>query len=141
MSFVLDASVALRWYCGDGSEVDAAYAMRVLESLGEGTAVVPSIWGLELANVIAKTEAQGLAPEARSVRFLALVRSLGIVCDEQTHERACSETLNLARRYQLSAYDAAYLELALRLSLPLATLDGGLRVAVNRAGGCVYAWS
>jgi predicted nucleic acid-binding protein len=74
--------------------------------------------GLEVANVIAKAEAKGVVTEARSEAFLEMLKGVEIIADTTTFSRALSETLQLARRYCLSAYDAAYLELALREGLP-----------------------
>jgi len=134
VSFVLDASVALLWLVPDTNPAGVAYASAVLRTLKESQALVPSIWPLEVANVIAKIEAKNIATEADSQRFIALLRRLDIVTDPVTVERALGDTLNLARRYRLSAYDAAYLELALRASQPLATLDAGLAKAATLAG-------
>jgi predicted nucleic acid-binding protein len=91
-------------------------------------------WGLELANVIAKTESRGGLPAARSHAFLNSIDAAPIVCDSATYARALRETLELARRYRLSAYDASYLELSLRSGIPLATLDADLRRAAGTAG-------
>ncbi|HLB31911.1 MAG TPA: type II toxin-antitoxin system VapC family toxin [Gammaproteobacteria bacterium] len=134
MNFVLDNSIAMRWYFGDGKPADLAYAARVLEILKSAEARVPDIWSLEVANVLARAEAKGLVTEARSEVFIGLLSRLNIVIDGETSNRAWGSTLQLARRYQLSAYDAAYLELALRDGLPLATLDANVMKAARRAG-------
>lgn len=136
MRFVLDNSVAMRWLFGDGSEHDLAYAGHVLDVLADpdAQAVVPSVWHLEVANVIARAEARGLITEARSLKFLGLLEGLAVTTDAETAHHAPGGTLQLARRFSLSAYDAAYLELALRQGLPLATLDAGLRQAADKAG-------
>ena len=76
--------------------------------------------------------------EADSQRFIVLLGQLNIVTDPATAGRALGDTLNLARRYKLSAYDAAYLELALRTGHPLATLDAGLAKATALAGVAVF---
>lgn len=134
MSFVLDNSVAMCWLLNDGRPGDVAYSLKVLECLKTTHAVVPSLWSLEAANVIAKIESKGLMQEARTQAFVATLLRLNIVVDKATAAPTLGETLNLARRYKLSAYDAAYLELALRDGLPLATLDGDLMKAANKAG-------
>jgi predicted nucleic acid-binding protein len=134
MSFVLDNSVAMCWLLNDGRPSDVAYAAKVLESLKKTHAVVPALWALEAANVIAKVESKGLLAEARTQAFVATLGRLNIVVDKSTATHALGETLNLARRYKLSAYDAAYLELALRDGLPLATLDADLAKAARKAG-------
>lgn len=134
MSFVLDNSVTMRWCFGDGKPSELAYAAGILDTLRGTSAQVPSIWGLEVANVLARAEDRGLITEARSEAFLALLRRLRIEADVETFAQSLGSTLQLARRYRLSSYDAAYLELALRGSLALATLDEDLRKAAKRAG-------
>jgi predicted nucleic acid-binding protein len=136
MRFVLDNSVTMRWLFGDGSEADLAYATRILQLLEseETEALVPCLWHLEVGNVIVRAEAKGLIPEARSAEFLGLLNDMAIVTDDETVVHARGGTLRLARRFGLSTYDAAYLELALRNGLPLATLDADLRTAVSRTG-------
>jgi predicted nucleic acid-binding protein len=90
--------------------------------------------GLEVANVIARAEAKGLVTEARSGAFLEMLQGVDIDVDPATFAQALSDTLQLARRYKLSSYDASYLELALRLGMPLATLDEDLQKAAKKAG-------
>jgi len=138
MSFVLDASVALLWLAPGSNPDGVDYASAALRSLRASQAVVPSLWALETANVIARLEARGVATEADCQRFIALLARLDIVTDQATAAHALSDTLNLARRYKLSAYDAAYLELALRTGLPLATLDADLAKATAAAGVAVF---
>jgi predicted nucleic acid-binding protein len=137
MRFVLDNSVAMRWLFADGSEADLAYAAHVLELLvqEEGEAVVPALWPLEVGNVIVRAEAKGFIPEARSTEFLGLLDDMAIAVDSHTAAHALHDTMQLARRFRLSTYDASYLELALREGLPLATLDADLRSALTTTGG------
>lgn len=134
MNFVLDNSVTMRWFFGDGKPQELAYAGAVLEAMKDASAAVPVVWGLEVANVIAKAESQGLVTEARSEAFLEMLKGVEIHPDTATFSQALSDTLQIARRYRLSAYDAAYLELALREGLPLATLDEDLQKAAKKAG-------
>lgn len=134
MRFVLDASVALLWLVPGTNPAGVDYAEATLVSLKDAQAVVPSLWALEVANVVAKLEAKAIVTEADSQRYVALLGQLHIVTDPATATHALGDTLNLARRYRLSAYDAAYLELALRTGLPLATLDAGLAKAAATAG-------
>lgn len=134
MTFVLDNSVTMRWFFGDGRPHELAYARDVLEAMKQASALVPVTWALEAANVIARAEAAKLVTEARSKTFIEMLDALDIVADTATFSQALSDTLHLARRYRLSSYDASYLELALREGLPLATLDGDLRRAADRAG-------
>ena len=134
MNFVLDNSAVMRWYFGDGSAADLEYASRVLDSMADAKALVPGVWGLEVANVLARAEAKGLTSEARSETFLGMLNRMDIGTDGATSAQALSGILHLARRYGLSSYDASYLELAMREDLPLATLDDDLRRAAERAG-------
>jgi len=134
LSFVLDNSVTMRWCFGDGKASDLAYASKVLDAMHDSYALVPSIWGLEVANVLARAESQKFITEARSEAFLARLRRLQIETDPETFTQSLTATLQIARRYRLSSYDAAYLELALREGLPLATLDADLRKAAKQAG-------
>ncbi len=134
MNFVLDNSVTMRWFFGDGKPQELAYAGNVLDAMKTASALVPATWGLEVANVIAKSEAKGLVTEARSGAFLEMLEGVDIEEDTATFAHALVDTLQLARRYKLSAYDASYLELALRSGLPLATLDEDLHKAAKKAG-------
>jgi predicted nucleic acid-binding protein len=135
VTFVLDASVALSWLLEDAG-AGQAYAVATFNTLAGPTAQahVPVTWGLEIANVIAKSEARGVLVPSRSQAFIAALRAAPIVCDPETDSKAFNETLQLARRYVLSSYDASYLELALRMAQPLATLDEALRRAGQKAG-------
>ena len=123
MSFVLDTSVTMRWFFGDGKPSELTYAAKVLDALKTDDAIVPVTWGLEVANVIARAEAKELVTEARSGAFLDMLDGVNIETDAATFTHALSDTLQLARRYKLSAYDASYLELALRRGIALATLQ------------------
>ena len=136
MRFVLDNSVTMRWLFGDGSAADLSYAEHVLAVLeGEGNvAVVPGIWALEVGNVVVRAEARALVFEARSAEFLGTLQEMAVQVDGHTTSHALADTLQLARRFELSSYDAAYLELALRQGLAIATLDADLRRAAAQAG-------
>jgi predicted nucleic acid-binding protein len=134
MSFVLDNSVTMRWFFGDGKPVELIYASKVLDALKAESALVPATWGLEVASVIARAEAKSLVTEARSGAFLEMLDGLDIESDAATFAHALSDTLQLARRYKLSSYDASYLELAVRLGMPLASLDENLQKAAKKAG-------
>lgn len=136
MSFVLDASVTMAWLLQDASAKDQAYALAALRELGapDASAEVPVTWSLEVANVIARCEARGLLTAAQAQSFVGLLHDLPIEPDHETYAHALRNTLDLARRYGLSSYDASYLELALRRGLPLATFDKDLLKAAQRAG-------
>ena len=128
---VLDASVALAWCFKN--EATAA-ADTVLERLATETASVPAIWHLEIANVLVMSERRRRITPANSTEFIALLETLVIVVDEDTPSRAFGRVLDLAREERLTAYDAAYLELAMRLGLPLASKDADLCDAAERLG-------
>ena len=134
MNFVLDNSVTMRWFFGDGKPQELAYVGKVLDLMKVANAIVPATWGLEVANVIARAEAKALVTEARSGAFLEMLDGVSIEVDTATFAHALGATLQLARRYKLSAYDASYLELALRRGIPLATLDEDLQKAAKKAG-------
>lgn len=133
MAFVLDCSVGISW-CMDDENND--YANWVLVWLSEGSleAVVPSIWWLEIVNVLVVAERRERTTELRTAEALSMLRSLPIVVDANTVQQSTGATLELARQYRLAAYDAAYLELALREELPLATIDNRLAEAARDCG-------
>lgn len=136
MTLVLDASVTMTWLLGDAKPSDHAYASDVLATMArpDASATVPVTWGLEVSSVLARAEARGLTTEAQGEAFLEMLAGVTIEPDAATFGNALSGTLQLARRYGLSAYEASYLELALRAGLPLATLDGDLAKAASKAG-------
>lgn len=101
--------------------------------------MVPSIWHLELGNVFAGAERAGRISESQLTAYLEIIRQLPIVTDTKTGSRALREVLALARREGLTTYDAAYLELSLRLNLPLATRDTLLAAAAKNLGVNIIA--
>jgi predicted nucleic acid-binding protein len=136
MKFVLDNSIAMRWLLNDREPSTQDHARKVLDLLIEGgTALVPNLWALEAANVIVKALKKGTVTQADASQFIALLGELDIQPDAQTHDHALGDTLSLAKQYGLSSYDAAYLELALRKGIPLATVDKELGDAASKAGG------
>ena len=136
MAFVLDASVTIRWLTKDGSIADLSYANFILDKFLEpNTKVhVPSHWPLEVSNVMLRAMRLGHVDDAASENFLYIIEIASILIDIATAKHAFGDTLNLARLYHLTPYDAAYLELAIRHALPLATLDKDLRRAAEKAG-------
>jgi len=134
--FVLDCSVTVAW-CFE-SQADA-YTKGVLGQLGVSQASVPSLWPFEVANALAVGERRNKLTKAETERFLAILVGLPIMMEEQAHHRALDRTLSLARELALSAYDAAYLELAMREGLPLATRDGQLKKAARAVGVSLFA--
>jgi predicted nucleic acid-binding protein len=130
MRFVLDASVTLAWCFEDAASSIADYALGILGSGGQ--AVVPSLWRLELANGLVMAERRQRMTEADTTRFLCLLEGLPI--EVISDYRDAASMVTLARAHGLTAYDAAYLEVALRTGVPLATLDGQLSRAAKAAG-------
>ena len=129
--FVLDGSVTLAWYFKDEAD---AYADGVAARFPGVQAVVPVIWPLEVANAVVMGERRKRSTEAQAAKWLGYLASLPIAVDDESNVRAWNDVLNLARTTNLSAYDAAYLELALRRGLRLATLDDRLKAAASALG-------
>jgi predicted nucleic acid-binding protein len=131
VSLVLDSSAALAWIYPDEA-TDAV--QQVFEMVAENGALVPALWRLEVANSLTVAVRRGrIAVEFRNAA-LADLALLDIATDPQTDAYAWTTTLNLADRFRLTLYDAAYLELAHRRSLPLASLDQELRAAGRALG-------
>lgn len=131
MQFVLDCSVAISWCLVDEND---NYANAILAIMPDCEAFVPGIWSLEVANTLLVAERRNRMTQEQSKLAIALLQSLLIYVDEATESNALSSTLVLGRQEGLAAYDAAYLELAIRLQLPLATLDSRLAEAATRRG-------
>jgi len=127
-SFVIDNSVVLMWCFKDETN---RYADAILDSLEVSTAVVPSICPLELANALLVAERRKRLSKADSARFITLLAELPIIIEQEPPERMLKDILTLAREYQISSYDASYLDLAMRKGLPIATLDNGLIAAAK----------
>ena len=134
-AFVLDGSVTLVWGFEDE---DDAYAAAILDKMPDLQAHVPGLWPLEVANALLVGERRKRTTAANAARFLAILSTLPIAIDDETVARAWAETMHLARAHNLSAYDASYLELAIRRGLPLASLDGKLRAAAMAVGVPLY---
>jgi predicted nucleic acid-binding protein len=133
--FVLDCSMALAWCFPDEK---APEPQAVLDSMAAASAVVPSLWHLEVGNALLVGERKKRCSQADTVSWQGFLGSLPIIVDAETALRAWSDVLNLARTHDLSAYDAAYLELALRRGRPLASLDTKLNAAAAAAGVPMY---
>jgi predicted nucleic acid-binding protein len=129
--FVLDSSIALSWFFEDEH---SEAADRLLDALETEAAVVPPLWYLEMANILALGERRRRTTPARITEFVTQLQDLAIVADEEMAEQAFVRVLNLARSERLTAYDACYLELAMRRGLPLATKDRALAHAAIRLG-------
>jgi predicted nucleic acid-binding protein len=129
---VLDASVAVAW-CFDDEATPLTEG--ILDLLAKGTTVVvPTVWPLEVANAMLSAERKKRINVAQATAFLGRVAAFPISIDTLPIGRAFDQILSVGRQHGLTAYDAAYLELALRQALPLATLDDHLRRSANTAG-------
>lgn len=133
--FVVDNSVVMAWCFEDEGN---GYAGTVLESLRVMQAIVPAIWPLEVGNALLTAERKKRLSQADSVRFLTLLSALPIEVEQETPGRMLREILSLAREHGLSTYDSTYLDLAMRLALPLATQDASLIGAAKKCEVPVY---
>jgi predicted nucleic acid-binding protein len=128
LSLVLDSSITLAWvYSAETTEEVSVVFARVVES----GAWVPALWRLEVANVLEMGVRKGRSDSTFRDAALADLALLPITVDPETDRQAWGATAKLAARHRLTLYDAAYLELARRRCLPLATLDSELRVAAT----------
>ncbi len=132
---VIDASVALAW-CFPDEATD--YADGVLVALDGRTAMVPAIWSLEITNALLVGERRKRIRQPEVRRFVELLKGLSILEDGQPFADTVSNILPLAREHDLSAYDAAYLDVAVRHGAPLATLDKALQKAGRAAGVKIF---
>jgi len=126
MSFVLDNSVALAW-CFEDEQTPAV--MALLDRLVDTGAIAPMLWPLEALNGLLAAERRRRIDGARRGRLMGFLRDLPIVLDLDTALRVWEATVSLAERFKLTVYDAAYLEVAQRRRLPLASLDRALTAA------------
>lgn len=124
MNLVLDASVALSWCFADETTPETD---NILINIDEYDFYVPGLWSLEVGNILLLARKKQRISAAIMTESLSLLESLKIHTDTSTASRAFHQTLSLAQTHQLTTYDAAYLELAMRLGLPLATKDKALR--------------
>jgi predicted nucleic acid-binding protein len=123
MSLVLDSSATLAWVYDDEQ---GDIPQRIFEQVIALGAWVPSLWRLEVANGLRMGLRRGRIDVPDRNAALADLATLRIMVDPETDRYAWSTTLQLAERFELTLYDAAYLELAQRRALPLASLDGPL---------------
>ena len=131
MSFVVDNSVALTW-CFEDERTPATAAL--LAQLSELGGLPPMLWPLEAVNGLLVAERRGRLEASQRRRLAGFLHALPITLDADTASQAWTATARLAERFGLSAYDAAYLELAQRHQLPLASLDRDLRSAATALG-------
>jgi predicted nucleic acid-binding protein len=138
MGIVLDASAALACLVDRGDAAEARLTEDVLRTVQSSDAVVPALWFSGVANGVLAAERSGGVGRSASASFLGLVTALPIVEDRTGASAIQGTVLTLARAYELTAYDATYLELVLRTGRTLATFDRQLAEAVRKAGGHVF---
>jgi predicted nucleic acid-binding protein len=128
--FVLDASVTLTWAFPDETHPMATHAAELLEK-GLGQARVPALWWFEVRNILLVSERRGRISAEGTAQFL---RSLNWLEIETEQARDQESLFNFARKYRLTVYDAAYLSLAARERIPIATLDRAVQTAATAEG-------
>jgi predicted nucleic acid-binding protein len=131
VSVVADNSVVLAWFFQE-DQTDAA--LEILQLIENDSLLVPPLWWYELENGIVIGERRGRKTAAESAAFLKLVRALPIRTDDAPRHRISDSIIDIARQFKLTAYDAAYAELALRESISLATFDAPLRRCAVKLG-------
>ncbi|MBB1630438.1 type II toxin-antitoxin system VapC family toxin [Cupriavidus sp. UME77] len=138
MTLVLDASMALAWLFERADQIQAECADKVLSALTSNEVVVPPLWHVETANALLVAERRKIVTEAQVADFVSKLGSLPITTDSAAPAERREVVMALAREHRLTAYDATYLDLALRNGAALATFDGALASAMRNAGGVVF---
>lgn len=138
MTIVLDASMALAWLLVRADRTEAALAKRAFGEVGAHGAEVPGLWYGEVANTLLVFERAKRLTEQDSVRYLVDLGLLTIKQDDLPCAATQSRVVELGRRHKLTAYDATYLELAMRTGGVLATFDRQLAEAARAAGARVF---
>jgi predicted nucleic acid-binding protein len=128
-NFVLDCSITMAW-CFEDERSD--YADNILDSLTNSIAIVPSLWPLEVANVLTIAKRNKRLTEIQATNFIEALSRLAINVDPSTSSRAMHSIYVLADQSNLTIYDASYLELAIREKIPLLTLDKSLINAAKK---------
>lgn len=129
MTIVLDASMTIAWLFDD-ERTEAAH--QIMARVVSDGAIVPSLWRLEIANMLRNAVRRGRCDDDFAARSLARLDRLRIRIDDETDQHAWGATRTLSREQGLTPYDAAYLELAIRKKYPLASCDGDLIAAAGR---------
>ncbi|MGS0740901.1 type II toxin-antitoxin system VapC family toxin [Glaciimonas sp. GG7] len=138
MSIVVDASMALAWIFERTKPEEAECADRAIQAIAETGTVVPSLWHIEITNALLVGERRKVATEAQVIDYLARLDRLPISISDTSPEMRRDQVMALAREHGLTAYDATYLDLALRTGSVLATFDNKLANAMRNAGGIVF---
>ena len=130
-ALIIDCSITMAWCFADEGTDETA---KIQDRLVTEAAIVPAHWSLEVANVLAMAEKRKRISAADSTEFVKLLGVLDIQIDEETPARVFAHVLPLSRSHALTSYDAAYVDLALRRHLPLASLDDDLRRVATSLG-------
>ena len=128
---ILDCSVAISWFIPDEFSKNS---LDIRNKISEEGAIVPTIWSLEVGNVLLISERRKRITKEQRQKALYILKDLPIKTDELTFKNAWFETIELAEKYNLTLYDACYLELVLRYNSILATFDNNLKQAAKLAG-------
>ena len=131
-TFVVDASIGFSWVYPSQASDETDQLLAQVEA--GATVVVPSLWFLEVANGLLAAQRRKLLTTAERKEALSKLTNLSLTVDEETGQAAFRKTSDLAEKYGLSVYAAAYLEAAIRRKLPLASRDEPLRAAAKRCG-------
>ncbi len=138
MKLVVDASMTLAWLFEREHAEEAECANRALLAMADAETSVPPLWHTEVANALLVGERRRVVNEAQVIDYLSRLSRLPIVTDDAAPASRRDLVMALAREHGLTAYDATYLDLALRTDSVLATFDGTLAEAMRRAGGTVF---
>ncbi len=130
-SFVLDTSITMAWCFADES---TSATDQLLDSMVSTIAYVPSLWVLEVGNVLVGAERKGRISYSDITEFFTLLENINIRVDTENSIQNGQKIAALAKSYNLTTYDAAYLELSMRLGIPLATKDITLSKAATTVG-------
>jgi predicted nucleic acid-binding protein len=130
-SLIIDCSITMTWCFADAA---TRATSEIQDRLVTESALVPAHWFLEVANVLAMSEKRRRLTPAKSDEFIRLLLLLDLEVDDESPGRAFDHVVPLCRAHGLTSYDAAYLELAVRRQLPLASLDDDLCAAAAKLG-------
>lgn len=138
MNMVLDASMALAWIFERQNKKENICSQKALTVMSESETLVPALWHTEMANALLVGERRKVISEAQVIDYLNKLSKLPITTDEIAISDRREIIMALAREYELTAYDATYLDLALRTNAALATFDNKLITAMEKAGGRIF---
>ena len=136
MRVVLDASVTVAWFLQDESSTESGPLLNYVAKAG---AAVPQIWKMEVANVFTQAVRRGRISDSHRERAMAALRALPIREDAEGTSNVWTTVVDIADRFQLSIYDATYLELSARTGLPIATADKAMKAAALSMGRRLYS--